>query len=368
MGGAAFQPLIKEDADLIHREKRMGLLSQLKQKYKILSIVGMAKNAGKTTALNYLIEEAMDDGVVLGITSTGRDGESTDLVTGTDKPRVFLDAGSIVSVPVNLYELADAGLEILCMTDYSTALGQVMLCRVAESGYVQIAGPVNTNDHKKMCRDMLAYGAEMILIDGAIDRKSIAAPDASDAIILSTGAVLSRSMKTVVEETAHLVGLYQLPVLEEGTIRDMILSNREMEKIMLIKGAKLTVLELKTGLSAGKFLDEAMDEKTDYIYIPGALTASVISDIHPLKMKKVQFILKDPTKIFMDAIPWQQLRKKGFTVKVLENIEVAAVTVNPHAPSGYSFEHEALLKAMRNALEGIPVIDVKMGGEFCEAI
>lgn len=346
----------------------MGLLSQLKQKYKTLSIVGMAKNAGKTTALNYLIEEAMDDGVVLGITSTGRDGESCDLVTGTDKPRVFLDAGTIVSVPVKLYDLADAGLEILCMTNYSTALGQIMLCRVAESGYVQIAGPVNTKDQKKMCHEMLAYGAEIILIDGAIDRKSIAAPDASDAIILSTGAVLSRSIKKVVEETAHIVGLYQLPELEDGNARDLILSKQEREKIMLIKGKHLELLNLKTGLSAGKFLDKAIDEETDYIYIPGALTNSVISDIHPVKMKQVQFVLKDPTKIFIDAMHWQQLRKKGFTVKVLENITVAALTVNPYAPAGYSFEHEALLKAIRGAVDGIPVIDVKLGGEFRETI
>jgi hypothetical protein len=349
-------------------EKNMGLLSQLKQKYKTLSIVGMAKNAGKTTALNYLIEEAMDDGVVLGITSTGRDGESTDLVTGTDKPRVFLDVGTIVSVPVKLYDLADAGLEILRMTNYSTALGQIMLCRVAESGYVQIAGPVNTKDHKKMCQEMLAYGAEIILIDGAIDRKSIAAPDTSDAIILSTGAVLSRSIKKVVEETAHIVELYQLPALEEGNVRDMILSRLEMDKIMLVRGNEIEMLDLKTGLSAGKFLDEAIDEETDCIYIPGALTNSVISDIHPAKMKKVEFILKDPTKIFIDSMNWQQLRKKGFTVKVLENIKVAALTVNPHAPAGYSFEHEALLNAVRSAIRGIPVIDVKLGGEFSETI
>ncbi len=346
----------------------MGLLSQLKQKYTTLSIVGMAKNAGKTTALNYLIEEAMDDGVVLGVTSTGRDGESTDLVTGTDKPRVFLDTGTIVSVPVKLYELADAGLEILKMTNYSTALGQIMLCRVAESGYVQIAGPVNTKDHKKMCEEMLALGAEIVLIDGAVDRKSIAAPDTSDAIILSTGAVLSRSMNKVVEETAHIVGLYQLPRIAEENVRKLILSGQDQERIMLIKGDAIEMLDLKTGLSAGKFLDEAIDEETDYIFLPGALTNSVISDIHPAKMKKVEFILRDPTKIFIDSLHWQQLRKKGFTVKVLANIKVAALTVNPHAPAGYSFEHEALLKAMRNAVEGIPVIDVKMGGEFSETV
>lgn len=346
----------------------MGLLSQLKQKYNTLSIVGMAKNAGKTTALNYLIEEAMDEGIILGITSTGRDGESTDLVTGTDKPKVFLDVGTIVSVPVQLYDLADAGLEILNMTKYSSALGQIMICRVAESGYVQIAGPASTKDHKNMCEEMMRYGAELVLIDGAIDRKSIAAPDASDAIILATGAVLSRSINKVVEETVHIIGLYRLPELEKGKIKDLILSKIQEEKIMLVKGNEIEVLNLKTGLAAGRFLDEAIDDETDAVYIPGALTKSVIGDIHPTKFKRVIFILKDPTKIFIDAQQWQQLRKKGFTVYVLENIKVAALTVNPFAPAGYSFEHEALLKAMKKAIDDIPVIDVKMGGKFSEIV
>ena len=70
----------------------MELLRELSKEYKTISIVGMAKNAGKTTALNFLIEEAMDEGVRLGITSTGRDGESTDLVTETEKPRVYLSS------------------------------------------------------------------------------------------------------------------------------------------------------------------------------------------------------------------------------------------------------------------------------------
>ncbi|WP_206458509.1 hypothetical protein [Anaerovorax sp. IOR16] len=344
----------------------MSLLYQLQQKYKTLSIVGMAKNAGKTTALNYLIEEAMDEGIVLGVTSTGRDGESSDLVTGTEKPKVYLDTGTIVSVPVQLYELAETGLEIIQKTKFSTSLGELLLCRVAESGYVQIAGPVNTVDHKKLCKEMEELGAELILIDGAIDRKSIAAPGTSDAIILSTGAVLSRSMKKVVEETVHIVSLYSMPKLPEGRVRDIIRKESEnKERITLINSKnEMQFLDLKTGLGASRFLDEAIDDDTQYVYIPGALTTSVFEDIHPAKRKRIQFVLKDPTKIFIGSLAWQQLKKKGFHVCVLENIEVAAVTVNPYAPSGYSFDHNELKKAMEDALDGIPVIDVKLGGVF----
>lgn len=338
----------------------MYLLEELSQKYKTISIVGMAKNAGKTTALNYLIEEASDEGITLGITSTGRDGESTDLVTGTDKPRVFLEADTIVSVPTQLYELADAGLEILRMTEYGSSIGQIMLCRVVTDGYVQIAGPVINASHKSMCEEMLELGAELVLIDGAIDRKSIAAPGTSDAIILSTGAVLSRSMKRVVEETAHTVSLYRLPCLEDSRARRIIEEHKDKEQLMIVSGDSVNVLDRKTGLGAGRFLDGEIDELTDYIYVPGAFTQGVVADINPRKLKNVTFVLKDPTKIFIDDLLWGQLRKKGLDVKVLENIEVAAITVNPTAPVGYAFDHEELLNKIQEAIPDIPAMDVML--------
>ena len=336
----------------------MYLLEELSEKYKRISIVGMAKNAGKTTALNYLIEEAMDEGIVLGVTSTGRDGEGTDVVTGTDKPRVFLDTDTIVSVPTQLYELADAGLEIVKMTEYGSSLGQIMLCRVVSSGYVQVAGPVINAQHIKMCEEMIRLGAQLVLIDGAIDRKSIAAPGTSDAIILSTGAVLSRKMNKVVEETVHTVNLYRLPCLEDGQERELLTG--ESERILLIRDGELVELDRSTGLGAGKFLDSKIDDKVSHIYVPGAFTTSIVSDINPKKLRNVTFVLKDPTKIFIGATTWNQLRKKGLKVEVLENINVAAITVNPTSPGGYSFDHESLLNAMQEAIPDIPVLDVRM--------
>ena len=339
----------------------MYLLETLAQNFKRVSIVGMAKNAGKTTALNYLIEEAMDEGLTLAVTSTGRDGEGTDVVTGTDKPRVYLDTDTIVSVPKQLYDLAEAGLEILKMTDYGTALGQIMICRVADAGYVQIAGPVINAQHIQMCEEMLALGADMVLIDGAIDRKSIAAPDISDAIILSTGAVLSRKLSKVVEETAHTVELYGLPVLKEGMEREIIEEHAEGDRVFIVRDGKAVQLNISTGLGAGKLLDNAIDDKATHIFVPGAFTQSVVADIDRRKLKNVTFVLRDPTKIFIDKTSWGKLKRCGLRVEVLENIKVAAITVNPTSPAGYSFDHEELTSAMQNAVPDIPVIDVMMG-------
>jgi len=337
----------------------MGLLYDLSEKYKTLSIVGMSKNAGKTTALNFLIEEAYDEGIRLGITSTGRDGETVDLVTSTEKPRVYLYEDTIVSVPTQLYDLAEASLEILHMSKYRTSIGELLLCKVCEAGYVQIAGPVATAETKKMCGQMFDMGCELILIDGAIDRKSIASPETSDAIILSAGAVLSRDLKKVVQETAHVVSLYTLPELEDCPEREILEQHKDENKIALVKDGEFIPLDLITGLGAGRYIDDEIDEDTDFVYLPGAFTKSVIADIEPSKFKRTRFVLKDPTKIFMDVMSWRQLLKRGFRPCVLDNIEVAAVTVNPYSPEGYSFDSDYLCQEMSKALPGIPVIDVR---------
>ncbi len=337
----------------------MGLLSDLATQYRTLSIVGMAKNAGKTTALNYLIEEAMDEGISLGVTSIGRDGESQDVVTGTEKPRIYLDRDTLVTVPTQLYAAADAGLEILERTDWSTPMGDLLICRVADSGYVEIAGPPASMDTKRVCGRMFDYGCELILIDGAIDRKAIASPETSDAIILSTGAVLSRSMKRVVEETAHLVALYGLPEMPASPARTMLEGTEERDRVLLIGEGRVRALERKTGLGGSRFIDEAIDEKTEYVYIPGAFTNSVVCDISPAKLKRVTFVLRDPTKIFIGPMDWGRLRKKGLTTVVLQNIRVAAVTVNPWSPGGYAFDSEAFIAALRQAMPDMPLLDVR---------
>ena len=360
----------------------MALISDLKSKYKIISVVGMAKNAGKTTTLNYLIEEAMDEGIKLGITSTGRDGESVDIATNTEKPRVYLYPETLVSIPTGLFEYATAGVEILQMTKYHTSLGDAMMCRIVDGGYVQIAGPVLTSDQRNMSKDMIALGADMVLIDGAIDRKSIASPEASDAIILATGAVLSRNMQKVVAETAYLASLYSLQAIGDVRAKELF---QKAEKITFIGRSdnqnerrsdnqnerrsdnqnviyeEVRELDIKTGIAASDIIDEAIDEETKYVYIPGALTSSVIENIHPKKFKNVTFVVKDPTKIFISSNEWQKIRKKGFKLEVLNEIKIAAISVNSMSPEGYAFERNEFIEAMKSAMPNIPIIDVKEG-------
>ena len=53
--------------------------------HSIVAVIGLCKNAGKTTTMCRLIREL--EGTPIALTSVGRDGETTDLVTGTESLR-----------------------------------------------------------------------------------------------------------------------------------------------------------------------------------------------------------------------------------------------------------------------------------------
>jgi hypothetical protein len=336
----------------------MGLLRETASKYRIVSIVGTAKNTGKTTTLDAMIAEAQGEGIRLGVTSTGRDGESEDVVTGTAKPRIFLPEGAVTTIPTELYAFADAGLEILRMTDYRTALGRIMICGVAEAGYVQVAGPVSTTGQTGVCADMLALGADKVLIDGAIDRRSVAAPHASDAVILATGAALSGRMSEVAAETAHIVEIYSLPELRDEAALAEIAKHADDKRILCI-GGENRVLDLKTGLGAGRFIGGETGEDCRYIFLPGALTKNVAEGVPAKLTERAAFVVTDPTKIFIDRISWRKLRASGLKVFVLSGVNVVAVTVNPYSPAGFSFDSAELVRIVGSAVGDIPVTDVK---------
>ena len=82
---------------------------------KTLSIVGMCKNAGKTTVLNWVLSRMGRDRV-LGLTSIGRDGESTDVVTGTEKPGIYVPEGTLIATAKDMLKLCDITKEVLDAT------------------------------------------------------------------------------------------------------------------------------------------------------------------------------------------------------------------------------------------------------------
>lgn len=329
---------------------------------KIVSIVGTSKNAGKTVTLNEIINQAHEKEIRLGLISTGRDGESWDVLSNTEKPPVYVRRGTILTTVESAIKGEHAGLEIFRVTDYNTPMGRVIIGRAVEDGFVEISGPQSSLTIKEMCLEMQELGAELILIDGSLDRRASAAPYVSDGTVLATGAALARNIGGVVEKTMHLVNTYSVPAVEDENIRDIAYSAVDTGKTALINiDGSVKYIDTLTSLMSGNIISEQLEEDTGSIVLSGSATVDTVKDILLNMKSKLKIIVKDSTRIFIPASDFAILQKMGMRLRVLESINIIAITVNPYSPEGYCFEPSELLEAMRNAVPGIPVFDVIQG-------
>lgn len=337
------------------------LIELIKNKYETISIVGMAKNTGKTVTLNALLDEAYEEGISIGLTSIGRDGERQDIVTFTEKPMIYAYEGTIVATSEMLFEVSEAKLEVLDITDFFTSMGNVIIARVVTAGYVQIAGPCSNKEIKLTAKLMKSFGANLVVVDGAIDRKTTASPTVTEATILSTGAVLSRDMQKAIEKTIYQVSLFNIKKVSDHSIRTIAAKAIRMNWTTLIDDDyTVSSLDIKTALNAGHTIGAALKDNTRYLVIAGSLVTKTVLDIIKtnIRYKNINVIVKDATRIFIDYKDWMYFKKIGVNISVIDEIKLIAVSINPSSPEGYFFDSEVYQKQLQFYLNPIPIINV----------
>jgi hypothetical protein len=331
--------------------------------YNNVCIIGMSKNVGKTTVLNHITNKARGT-VSLGLTSIGRDGEDTDRVTSTEKPRIYIEKGTLIATAKQLLLGSDITKEILKTTGMHTPMGEVVLARALSDGYVELGGPSINSHMLKVCKELKELGSELVIIDGALGRKTSASPSVTEAAILSTGASLSGNLEKVINLTQHTVRLLSL---EGEKDKDAVsLSNQifEASRVGIIdKYNDIRVLTSSTSLEASKEIVENLKDTSRYIVIKGIVSNKLLDDIMKStdKFKGVSILVEDGTKIFVEKETLYKFEKQGGKIKVLNPINLICVTANPKSPHGYEFDKKDFLRGLRNAIN-LPVIDV-VGGD-----
>jgi len=330
--------------------------------YNTVSIIGMDKNVGKTTVLNYILSKARGK-YSLGLTSIGRDGEDQDTVTATEKPRIYIEKGTYVATSKQCLFNSDITREIIKTTGISTAMGEVVIIKALSDGYVELGGPSLNTYIAGICKELKNLGSDLVIVDGALSRKTFASPSITEATILSTGAALSRSMDKVVDSTSYAVKLLSLEKESSSEIVSLCNSNGEDSRISIInKNSEIHCLEVKTSLEASKDILENLKDDTEYVYIKGIVSDKLLQDIMKAtdKYKHITFLAEDGTKIFIGPDTLFKLQRQGGKLKVLNPINIISVTANPKSPFGYEFDRDRFLEKLRSKID-LPVIDVKVG-------
>lgn len=346
---------------------------------KVLGILGTAKNTGKTTTTSALLEIATYQGVSVGLTSIGYDGEDIDNITGLPKPRIFAKKGTLIATAKNCLKSGTAQIKTLKETEISTPLGNILIGEVIEDGLAIVAGP-NKGDELSVIIDQLeSFGNKLILVDGAINR--IVPLMKTDALILTTGAARNINIDFLVEEIQCISYLFELPKIEKKDL--MNLKNIEQKVITLIQNDNLKrFLRINSLINLADLLEltSNLDDKTNSIFIPGILTEFALKELikKNIKLSKNKnIIISNPTHLLvggntislMDTL--LKIKKLRINLKIIKTIPILAITVNPFYPL-YRYENSRYEKGWVNREElynkvksvvSMPVIDVvKEGG------
>ena len=140
--------------------------------YKTLSIVGLEKNTGKTECMNYVIKQLKNRNIKFAITSIGIDGESTDLVTNTQKPEIELFENTIFVTSEMHYKQRKILSEVMDVGSERTSLGRLVTARTLSRGKVILSGPSNTSLLKQYLQKRESFGVGLFIVDGALSRLS----------------------------------------------------------------------------------------------------------------------------------------------------------------------------------------------------
>jgi hypothetical protein len=323
--------------------------------YRSLAIAGTAKNAGKTTTLNYLIERFHRAGETLGLSSIGRDGEAIDQLTNRPKPRIRPPVGALVATSHESALYSQATLQRVAATPYRTALGPVSIYRVMSPGYVEVAGPVKVKEAAALIRQLQELGATKVLLDGAADRRAFISAGV-DGFILATGLVVSPDPAEVVAETRSVLSRLQLP----GPSAEWQARSEAAGRAGALTPGGFVPWPHDSFLGAEDTLRGWLPTDTEALYVPGAFTDGLAEALLG-QPRAIGVIVPAGTHLLASRELLDRLLGRGYRFYALNPLKAVALTLNPTSPQGDKMEPQALLAAFHQAFPAMPVVDVEAG-------
>ena len=340
-------------------------------KYNSCSIVGIEKNTGKTECFNYVLQRLHLENKRVAVSSIGIDGETTDQVTKTAKPEIFLREGVYFGTSEKHYLMKRLSAELLEITNENTSLGNIIIGKALTPGKILLSGPSSTNGLRRWMDEMKKYDVDLTIIDGALSRMSLASPTVSESMILATGAAYSANINTLVQKTAFVVQMINLDLTSEDNrevfndIKNGVWaidadadtdSDTDIDSDFM-KGRRLVDLKVASSLSININTDGLKKCKT--LFVSGALTDNFINHIRQNKIfNETEIVVRDFTKIFLTPMTYNSFVNGKRKITVLQKSKLIAVCVNPTSPNGIILDSEKLCKTLSEAIK-LPVYDLR---------
>jgi len=315
-----------------------------------LAIVGICKNAGKTTVLNSILKQ---HSYRWGVLSTGRDGETKDVLFKTPKPRVVIPAQSIYCCDTDSLDANGAKVTVLAKSTVQIGGKALWMVRAEQDLVTEITGPAHAEGQLQCAGQMLDLGAQKVIIDGSWDRKSIVLSGGIDSIILAVGASFG-TIKDIEQELTRLLKLTEIDVYQPHEDKDQPTST-QTDICVLNKGKWLT-----TGLHSlfgnETLFCECLDAKPDALYIPGAFSVSALTrlskHIHGIKL-----IFRHPECIKLPALELERFLQTN-DVQCLIPFCIKSITINSQGVGASAIDADYLKQSLQGTFPKREFIDI----------
>lgn len=326
---------------------------------KSLSIVGTAKNTGKTETLNYILNRlaSVSPDRTIGLTSIGFEGERRDQVTQTEKPEITLRSGNLFVTAESYYRLRELSSEVLGVERrYTTSTGRLIYARAKGRGKVLIAGPPTTQGLRKVIDEMAKIGAQLTIIDGALSRKSLASPVVAEGLVLATGAALSAQPEQLIRQTKDLVTQIRLPEWSDRVMAEH-LDQTDNGIRVITKSGKIINPGFASALLPSLWEESNWREGKAQLFISGAVHDSLLDRVRQSPIFD-GLIIRDFTRLFVSGRAMRSFIDSGKEIHCLSKAKLLAVTFNPQSPSGFRMRSKEMCDRLSQTLD-LPVYDVK---------
>jgi len=321
----------------------------LKLRNGIYAIAGICKNSGKTSLLNSLLAQIKHKQI--GVLTTGRDGEGKDVLFGNPKPAVRILRDMLFTSTPDAVEKQRSAVEILSKLPYHAANNQLLLLKALRDIETEITGPASAADQITIAAMMRRMGADLVFIDGSLDRKSIVLNPKVTGVFIVVGSSYG-SLDKIRAELSRLVTLSFLPPYMDKNLIAMQDNVSLYKQEIWVRTGHSTLLGHETEIS-----DLLRKSGSDRIYLPGALTDSMLDVLRPALKNVQDFVVRHPLNLQISRENLDLLLTRN-RLTCLYKFRIIAIAVNSWSVKGSHLDSKVLRDTVRSEFSPLPVIDI----------
>lgn len=276
---------------------------------RTIFVVGIGRDVGKSTVLRAIYEAACHSGMRVGLASIGRDGDATFRKEARPKPRFWLRSQTLFVTARGSLPRTPA-VEIVKLSRLQSPAGALLYARAQSDAFYELVGAPTASGVREIVDELAAF-AELVIVDGAVDRVAAVA-GTGGAIVAACGAAAANTIQEGVDEIAALVARLRVP---------------------------------------------RFDAAAPAIHVTGALTTEEAAAFIAAREVR-QIVVRDPTQIALSGRAASQAFAR-LTIRCIRPLHVIAATVASIGPQR-SFEPRTFARAVAEAT-GLPTFDVYAG-------